>query len=448
MVLTSAEVFLKLSAVQGIKITMVLLLFAVIAAYIIYRIIKAKKKSALQQLGNSTKAGIVESTIEPPIKVQLDQKLENTTSFKIDMPIKTQETKLFTNIHTEIKDNNLSQIKKDQNGNWTLNPNAPFELSLINADGNLAEQIKGLLDGDNYNYDIQQKLVAIFAEHNIKVKQIEDYKDKYKHQYFAKIDELKNSTTEWNEAGERDKEDMLVDFRHIAINGIYERPNCDLSVLFENEPNDITIDDELIKEYGLDNFRTYLNYANSLEKIRIVPNDSYSRQNFENLAKMGLALRGNDLPLDEVLTTLTLKQLNSIANNSVKEFKRKNQAIEYIINIENIKQTIGEYVSLRELFKLQPLPDKYQEINLKDIASTWNYHNEEIKILIDTYNSSTSAYRSREFIDSASLFQIVPLNNCPCAYDRSKRTYTKNDLPVVPFHIGCKCFLQVKLDND
>ena len=88
-----------------------------------------------------------------------------------------------------------------------------------------------------------------------------------------------------------------------------------MEILFEHEPKDITIDDELIKEYGFKNIQTYLSYADKLDKVRVMSADSYARPIFEKLSELGLSKRGNEIPNDEILLTLTLKDLNQIAIN-------------------------------------------------------------------------------------------------------------------------------------
>jgi hypothetical protein len=335
-------------------------------------------------------------------------------------------------------------IRQDEVGNWILNPTAPFELTIMNSDINISQQIRDLLDNDEMReYIKENKIVALFAEHNIKVKEIEDYKKKYQGIYLSKIEELKNNSTEWEKLGEMDREDLLIEFREEAENAIYERAECNLDILFEYEPVDITIDDELVKEYGFENIKTYLSYYD-INKIRVIENDAYSRPMFEKLAELGLAKRGLDLSKEEILSTLTLKELNTIASNPNKEYKRKNQAIEYILTFENLDQIIGKHISLRSLFKLQPLPQKYDTLNLNEISETWQYHEEEAKLLIQTYRNSYYSWKevnNREHLKYVNQWEVSNFNDtCPCGKKRTK-TYSKNNVPRVPFHIGCTCSL-------
>lgn len=322
----------------------------------------------------------------------------------------------------------------------------------MNADKNKAQEVRNLLDNDEIrDYRKDDKLVGIFAAHNLMIKEIEEYKNKYKGQYLSKIEELKNSSSEWNVLGEKDREDLLIEFRQVAIKGIYERANCDLEVLFEFEPKDITLDDDLIKEYGFENIQTYLSYADNLDKIRVIPNDNYSRPRFEKLVELGLAKRGNELSKEEILSTLTLKELNAIANNPDKEYKRKNQAIEYILTLEDLEQKIGKQISLRELFKLNPLPPKYNSLNLHEISTTWSYHAQEVRLLMDTYRNSFYSWRDLKDKEYVKGYKIEPLDKedpCPCAKERSLKKYSKNNPPRVPCHVGCNCFLNKEYNFD
>jgi len=342
-------------------------------------------------------------------------------------------------------------IKQDSNQNWVLNPKSPFIITLQNAEKQIAEKLRAILDNDeSHGYKKEQEIVGLFALHNLRIKEIESYKTKYAKQYFAKIEELKKASKDWKISGIKDKEDILVDFRKEAINELYERANCDLEVLFEYEPKDITIDDELIKEYGFENIQTYLSYADKLDKVRVMSADAYARPMFEKLSESGLAKRGNEIPNDEILLTLTLKELNQIANNPEKQYYRKKQAVDFILEQNNAEELIGKKISLRELFKLNPLPEKYDSINLNELSQTWRYHEEEVKLLTQTFRNSFYSWRElkedKEYIKGYTVESLHNEDACPKAVECSKKKYSKSSPPKVPFHIGCDCYLNKELD--
>jgi hypothetical protein len=398
------------------------LITILVVGFIFYIIVKSSTKSTKK------------STYQTPNKVDFPFEIKVKTSFGSDGSFENEEK--------------FGPIKQLENNNWILNPGAPFELTVLNADKNTAQKIRSILDNEEIpDYRKDDMLLGIFASHNLMIKEIEEYKKKYKEQYLTKIEELKNNSSEWEIIGEKDRADLLIEFRQIAIKGIYERANCDLVVLFEYEPKDITIDDDIINEYGFENIQTYLHYADNLDKIRVIPNDNYSRPKFEKLAELGLANRGSELSKEEILSTLTLKELNIIANNPDKEYKRKNQVIEYIFTLDDIEQRIGKQVSLRELFKLNPLPEKYNSLDIHTISRTWNYHSQEVKLLMDTYRKSFYSWLNLKDIEYVKGYRVEPLDTedpCPCAKERSTKTYSKNNPPKVPCHVGCNCFLNKK----
>lgn len=334
---------------------------------------------------------------------------------------------------------------------FIINNGSTFELTLLGADISLGTQIQNILLNDNiWDDKKKQQIVALFAEYNLKVKEVEAYKKKYGKIYFDKLESLKNTSTEWHTSGELDKEDLLDDFREIAIKEIYEKANCDLVSLFEKEPADITVDDALIKEYGFVNIQTYLRFADNLNKVRVIPNDNYSRQKFEKLVDLGLSIRGSSISLEEILFTLTLKDLNEIANNPQKQFKRKNQAVEFILAIPNMEEKIGSKISLRELFKLKPLPEKFAYIDLKEVSDAWSYTSEVVKLLVDTYRSASYATNSLKDKEYVKEYQVEYWGKeesmCPCAKDLVNKKYPRARPPKIPYHIGCNCSLRQEYD--
>jgi len=364
---------------------------------------------------------------------------------KIKVPI---EIKVITNIGSP-KTEKFRGIVQDVSGNWILNPGASFLLTLLNAAKTSADQIRAILDNDDvYDYKKVDKIVGVFAAYNIKVKEIEEYKIKYKSKYFQNIEKQKNESSEWQRAGVLDKEDLLAEFRKKAIGEIYERACCEINVLFEDEPSDITIDDDLIKKYGYDALKAYIRFSDNIEKVRVIPNDNYNRPIFEKLVDLDLAKRGQDIQISEILPSLTLKELNSISENGIKEFKRKNQAIEYILSLDDLNERISNKISLRELFQLKPLPVDFTSLDLKKIASAWKYHDQEVKLLVDTFRISFySMKNTNEALQYIKSYNIQPLDKidpCPCAKDLSMKKFNKNNRPNLPIHVGCNCFLNAE----
>lgn len=421
---------------------------------------KLRRKEKIKEIINFTKDELKSKCSSSPSYTTAIKDLEN-----IENSIHTENGNVIVNTLLEVGQSQpvsiastITSIKPKQSTakketEFVLNPGAPFELTLLNADETLGNQIRKILADENvYDNKKGHQVVALFAEFNLKVKEVEAYKKKYGKVYFDKLEELKNNSPEWKSAGEKDTEDMLEDFRQIAIKGIYEQTNCDVVSLFEKEPKDITIDDALIKEYGFDCVETYFRFADNLDKVRVLPNDNYNHPRFEKLIEAGLAIRGSSIPIEEILSTLSLKDLNDIAKNPEKEYKRKNQAIEYLLGIPNIEEKIGSKISLRELFKLKPLPDKYASINFKEITDTWSYTNEVVSLLMDTYRNSNytkQTLQDKEFVKGYTVTNFEGEEYmCPCAKELINKKYPKSRPPKIPYHIGCNCSLDKEYNFD
>lgn len=339
----------------------------------------------------------------------------------------------------------FDEIVGNKNSGWIINPNASLELTVLCENISIAEEVRQVLDDESiYFGEKRSKLIRLFAEYNIKIKEIEDYKSKYQKIYFDNLNKLKQTSEEWKLSGEKDKEDLLIEFRKLSLEKLPFHPGCDLETLFEFEPADITLDNVLIKEYGFDNMQTYLNYYRDIGKIHIIPADDYYRPSFEKLINLNLAERCTNLDYKEIIMTMTLKELNLIADNPEKIYKRKNQAVEYISTLPNLDEILSKHISYRELFKILPLPDKYNDIDIKAISNIWNYHSQEASILINTYKSTLDYMVELSDLSHLKSFSISTRwfsNQCPCCQEFEDKDYPINRVPKLPHHIGCGCYL-------
>ena len=401
---------------------------------------KARRKEKVYQLLLTTKEEVNVKCSQAISYQMVIEELE-----KIESELKPQLSQTFLQQSNEVPAK--FGKKKIKEGEFVLNPGGNFELTLINADSDLGNQVKSILDDENiWDNKKIESLTGLFAQYNLRVKEVESYKRKFGKLYHNKIEDLKNASQEWKDSMEKDREDLLEDFREEALSGIYERANCDLYTLFEKEPVDITFDDELIKDYGFENFRTYLRFADNIEKVRILPNDNYNRPKFEKLVELGIAIKGQDIPQEEILGAMTLKDLNEVAKHPDKEFKRKNQAIEFITTLPDIKERLGSKISFRELFKLKPLPEKYSTINFKELADAWSFTNEVVSLLVETYRNSKRSeedFRDKEYVKGYKVGNFFGGEQmCPYAKELCKKSFNKSTPPIIPYHIGCNCHIE------
>lgn len=176
------------------------------------------------------------------------------------------------------------------NKGWILNPRSPFVLTVYGIDHGTANELKNLLD-KGYSlgtYDLARAILPIVCNSNFRCKEIEEYIMKFKPQYLHQIEKMKESSIEWKEATDNDREDLLCDFRQKAIESLEMRPYCDLEILFENRPANGFLNG-LIEQFGFETLQLYLKYSDKIGKVNIISADHYYRSGFEKNGRIGLS---------------------------------------------------------------------------------------------------------------------------------------------------------------
>jgi len=356
-------------------------------------------------------------------------------------------------IRSRFQNPDTGDVKPSPDGGWIINPRSPFPLTIYGINEKDANKLKMILEEGFTKgiYDVLPKLIPFIASSNLKCREIDDYIKKFKPIYLKKIEELKCSSVEWPTLSDIDKEDLLFTFRKTAIDSLYIRPHCNLEYLFEYEPFDASVDDSLIERYGYDLMQFYISRADRLDKVYIIPAEHYYRKYFERLVEKKLAIQGADIPINLILNALTLKEINEIvAELNIKLFTRKNKAVEYLLNIPGIQERLKRKIAFRELFKLCPLPEEFDNINLEDISKAWKYTTEVATLLIKTYINGGYAKRNflegRKYLNMIKGWEIITAGDDACPYCKrlSLKEYPKDFYPKVPLHIGCRCIVSFK----
>jgi len=339
-----------------------------------------------------------------------------------------------------------SQLATEINvkGGIVINPKGSFHLTLYNSPKNtLQSVVKVLKNEDTWNKT--KELLPLFAEHNIKCKEVEEYIFKYKPTYIKRLQELKTKSEEYQNSSEMDKLDIEIEFKEQIIKELPEKADCSIETLFDFSHIDVTIDDQLIKKYSFDTISKY--FGLSYYKDKIVSH--WERKDFEDLIKADLVFTSKEIDIEEILKSQTLKILNKISEKEEGHFKRKNKAIEYLQENKTLLENIGKYVSTRKLFKLKPLPKEFNNVNADLISDYWQYLEEYIKLIADTYrNSERNAEVRRDDNSWIKEFQIEKFEDlnsnfiCQRAREECKKKYSKSNPPKMPFHIGCNCDLR------
>lgn len=351
-----------------------------------------------------------------------------------------------------IEENNVTQrispkkedvipAQKISDNTFLMNPQHPFKLSLSGLDQEIADEIKILMETNFNHWDSVVKIMPFFTEHNITCPEIEDYLAKYKPVFNQKVETLKKEDPEWEASNELDREDILEEIYPKAAEELEEQINIDRYLpLFTITPKDITIDDEIIKEYGYEAIKTYFYY-----KIGSVVQEpaEFNRKGFDLLIGKGLARKGQNIPLPDILQTLRVKDIVEMMPEPKKNYNRKAKAIEDFLSLSNYEEIAKKHIRFREYFQTLPLPDKFSNLDSNQIAENWKYQKAYIDLFLITYYRA--AHYSRK-IKEASQYDEFEIFNCDFECLSSKKydgkVYKLSNIPILPRHIGCHCDME------
>ncbi len=289
------------------------------------------------------------------------------------------------------------------------------------------------------------EITYIIAQYNVECIELEEFVSRLRSQVFEYIEKRKQESEEWEQASERDREDLIREFQKDALESLFTRPPNDrvLETLVFKAPQSVTVDDELLELFSgnIELYRFYVSNLGRASKVVQVPADSYYRKAWESLVELGLAKRGKDIPVKALLESLRLKDINEyFADRLDKKLTRKAQAIEFAAAQPDVWEVLSKHISFREMFQIVEPPG----IDVTAIKECYEYAFAQAKLIRDTY---VAGYRTLEWLQEAetnaySGWEIQAENCCRfCSAlngERTQRILSK--LP--PFHIGCRCSIR------
>lgn len=350
----------------------------------------------------------------------------------------------------------VGPLTSSTSGGWILNPRSSFPLTIDGLDRQRAELFKGICEKKRYEgtEGLTHALLPLIARSNLRCREVDEYIQKFRPRYLSALQSLQQTSKEWQQAAERDRQDLLPELRESALRTLEVRPDCDLIALFECAPQDATFDDALLDRYGMETLQFYLRYADDLTRVHVAPVDyGEFRKSFEKLAEAGLAARGKDIQLQDVLSTLKLKDMASMVSDlSLPKWSRKAQAIDYLLTVPDILDRAGKVLAFRELFQIKPLPATFAQIDLATLSASWR-HAEAVAWLIARTYIGGAMYLRDLALDRVMKGRHVEMewqqdhNPCPMCIQAATRQPSKKNRPKTPLHIGCRCWIHTDYDE-
>ena len=286
--------------------------------------------------------------------------------------------------HVPIKKKTTVQQRKD--GALVINRGTAAQITLLNATPSAANSIVKIYYEVSSFYEQERQVQTILLENGISVEEINFYQSKVRPIIENRVQKLISEDEEWDTLGELDKKDKMMEYRTSSISEYlddYMKTTsgeeidattilASLSELALDTPINPPLLKEMINDYGLTNLDTYCDYYGRKNSVISIDNPNY-RKPLEDLVKVGLACTGRDMSVEELLSSLTLSKLNEISGAESK-FTRKDKAIKYISEKDNIYSIIEKNVTLRSLFALKPLPAQYKEFDVNEYYKIRSYY--------------------------------------------------------------------------
>lgn len=331
-------------------------------------------------------------------------------------------------------------------GGFQIGPNLPFPLTLYGLDRDDAAKLVSAME-QGQDYEISEWCNHLVAQKNVRCKELDEWLADAKPRIKKLVDQRIQASSEWAPATDLDKEDLLADFQYDAVNELPVRPGFgdSASTLLFEEPQDLTVDDALLERFK-DNPKTYtsLLYAISAgAKVQVSPAGDYRRKTYDELVEKGFMRRGQEIPLEDVLAGMTMKQMQEIAGaDAPKKFTRKAPAIEFMMNLPDLRQRLEKTISFRELFQLKPI----EGIDLDELAKAHAYSAEVSRVILRTLRAALNTQR---LVESSKDWTVDgwELNSEECCPDCRKlhgKKWKRLPQKLPPFHIGCEASIEMQ----
>jgi hypothetical protein len=368
--------------------------------------------------------------------------------------IKVPELKITINTSAEGAVSGLRETRNPDTGElvavasdaWVLNPKSPLPMTIYNADRELALTIKLIIGKARYWTQKIPEIALLIAQHNLRFKEVDAFVAHYKPKYEAELARLIASSREWEEASDKDREDLRAEFEESALKSLgVSVGQADLSCILKGEPTDFREDDDLVRRFR-GNSNLYSFYLSLLgnSQVMVVKADDYWRKSWEELVENGFARRGKDIPTHLVLDSLRLKDLNELLAGAVeKPLGRKAKAIEVALSLPDLSSRMSSYISYREMFQAVPPTG----IDITALINSFTYATALASVAQQTYYTGIKTLEAiEESKRSPGIYDAWEVTNWedptpPCAVTVCRK-YNRLPSKLPPFHIGCACQLE------
>lgn len=268
------------------------------------------------------------------------------------------------------------------NGNAKIHFTIGESLTLSNCP---STGISEMVEQTRYTKDdstIGLVLSSFLFKYNVRVKEIEDYYDRYRLKYQERLKEVK-------EPLEAAKFLNIRPFRccnrEIQILSGYDKQHLIEVFTFHNI---VRVDKiKLVELFGGNeqfkfNFSFYM--ARGANTIHKSTGTDYYRARFETLVRTGMAIQGKALKIEDLLTSLAMKDIRTILNGTGLKCGKKEEGIAHILSLSNYESLVAPYLSdVGDYFKLLPLPFVVSENFRKEVEEELKYYSSVASVVVN-----------------------------------------------------------------
>lgn len=327
----------------------------------------------------------------------------------------------------------------------------PFPLTLSGVTKEIAIELESNIGDPGYGYK-QYASFAMLLMFNptFRVAEFEIEVVKLKSRIGLSVAQRIAACAEFLDFSEKDKiftkEEFFFDA--LRLEEIIQNKKTPWEIVLKSHYKDINFPLEIVNLFKSDSnlFEFYMRKI--LGKIPTWHIDTSDRERllWVKLAENGLALRGWDIPLNEMANSFSLKQINSIMNlQSKNALKDKKKAVIALSNYLENRERISEYMSVRGIFHaILPLD---MDMDLEELRDSYNYMRSASEIILETFSTNIQSLYYRQQVeddaedDSDKYWSIIPNKE---EFKCAKRNCGKYDMTtslLPPYHLGCDCRL-------
>lgn len=360
-------------------------------------------------------------------------------------------------------------IKSSDNG-WILYSRSPFPLTVYGPNKETAEKLKICFDAlcfaeetedDDEDADeekayekkkaldkLEEEILLIITNCNLRCKEVDEYIKIYKPFYVKKLEEQVKNSGAWELADQAEKSKLLDKFKLEAINSFQFSYGINLQAIFDGEGIKLDGVSSLVEMYGSSLLHFYFEKRKKCPYPGVVTVDPEEKDDiriYDELVKKGLALRGDKIPITNILEVIDYDPLRLMFYDlQQKGFADKDEAVAFGSKLPDILDRAAKVLQIDNLFQLQPLPVTVESARLHDIIIGFEYAYEVYSLILLTIMGTS--FNLQTYLDGQGRkhpWYIVKDFCCSSCQNTLKDDYPFETCPRLPYHVGCSCYLSL-----